>query len=365
MRFCDHCLAPLSQDATHCPECGLPVTSGTDDPLLHEEAERLVNPRLARANLLRLRGQWEEAIRACAEVLRQFPSNVHAHALMGDIYRDQGNLEEAAQWYKLALELAPDSVVDRQRLEQVQRELELRQQAQHQSQEVQHLQKQTRTLRIFSASVIGAAIVIAIGITWAFQNRIASENAPLNITTSRLAGEPSATTAPLPMPERDGAAAPSPTLSEPVPPVGSAESKAKTESVWRSEDDLLAEKVREWLRPHNMQPDVLTVTTDPLANHLLVTFGYTSEVPKDVQHRTAWLAAAAVFALQPSVEVVRVRCLVPMHSPSAEKMLVLGFSVDLQRKTMPPHPTETPVQDIPAFFQNVYYNPAAGVTPGR
>jgi tetratricopeptide (TPR) repeat protein len=168
MKFCDHCLAPLSQNATHCPECGLPVTSGTDDPLLIAEEERLVNPRLAHANLLRMRGQLEEAMRVCAEVLRQFPGNVHAHALMGDIHRDQGNLEEAAQWYKLALDLAPDSAVDRRRLEQVQQELELRQKAQSQSREVEHLQKQARALRIFSASVLGVAVLIAIGITWAF-----------------------------------------------------------------------------------------------------------------------------------------------------------------------------------------------------
>lgn len=363
MRFCDHCLAPLSQDVTHCPECGLPVTSGTDDPLVHEEAERLVNPRLAQANLLRLRGQWDEAIRACAEVLRQFPSNVHAHALMGDIYRDQGNLEEAAQWYKLALDLAPDSVVDRQRLEQVQRELELRQQAQHQSQEVQHLQKQTRTLRILSASVIGVAVVIAIGITWAFQSRIASETTPLSITTSRLAGDTSTAATTLPTPQRNGAVITAPTADEPATALGSVGTKAKTDTAWRTEDDLLAEKVREWLRPHNVQPDLLTVTTDPLASHLLVTFGYTSEVSKDVLYRTAWLAAAAVFALQPGAEAVRVRCLVPVQAATAEKMLVLGFSVDLQRKAMPPHPAETPLADIPRFFGQIYYNLHAGVPP--
>ncbi|MCS6950065.1 MAG: tetratricopeptide repeat protein [Armatimonadota bacterium] len=360
MRFCDHCLAPLSQEATHCPECGLPVTSGTDDPLLLEEAERLVNPRLAQANLLRLRGQWDEAIRACAEVLRQFPSNVHAHALMGDIYRDQGNLEEAAQWYKLALDLAPDSVVDRQRLEQVQRELELRQQARHQSQEVQHLQKQARNLRIFSASVIGAAVVIAIGITWAFQSRIASNTTPLSITTSRLSTEAS-TMASLPTPEGNSTVIPTPNPPEPQTTSSPHEPKPKAEAAVHTEDDLLAEKVREWLRQHRVAPDLLTVVTDPVANHLLVTFGYHSEVSRDTLYRTAWLSAAAAFAVQPSIETVRVRCLVPVNTPAAEKLLVLGFSVDLHRKAMPPQPAETPLQDILKFFEQVYSNPEVGI----
>jgi len=363
MKFCDHCLAPLSQNATHCPECGLPVTSGTDDPLLIAEEERLVNPRLAHANLLRMRGQWEEAMRVCADVLRQFPSNVHAHALMGDIYRDQGNLEEAAQWYKLALDLAPDSVVDRRRLEQVQQELELRQKAQSQSQEVEHLQRQARALRIFSASVLGVAVLIAIGITWAFQHRLsrAASAGAVNITTSQLPMETSVATT-LPAPQSSNGTMP---VVPPEPPDASGDSAArpKAETAPRTEDDMMAEKVKEWLRPHGVVPNLLTVTTDPLANHLLVTFGYTLDISRSVLYRTAWLSAAAVFALQPETQTVRVRCLVPTSAPSGEKIMVLAFTADILRKQMPPQPEDTPAKDIPAFFQNAYYNPAAGLAP--
>jgi hypothetical protein len=359
MNFCDHCLAPLSKDATHCPECGLPVTSGTDDPLLIEEEERMVNPRLAHANLLRMRGQWEEAMRACSDVLRQFPNNVHAHALMGDIYRDQGNLEEAAQWYKLALDLAPDSVVDRQRLEQVQRELELRQKAQSQSQEVEHLQKQTRMLRIFSVSVLGLAVLIAFGITWAFQSRISGGSAPLSITTSRLS-EQASTASTLSAPDVTSADT---SPSQPQPEVSTPATKPRPETRLLTEDDLLAEKIQEWLRQHEVKPHLLVVSTDPLANHLMITFGYGSDVNKDVLHRTAWLAAAAAFAIQPDVQTVRIRCMVPVNAPSAEKVLIWGFAADILRKQMPPQPVDTPAKDIPAFFQNVYYNPAAGMVP--
>lgn len=357
MNFCDHCLAPLAPNATHCPECGLPVTSGTDDPLLIAEEERLVNPRLAHANLLRMRGKWEEAMRACSEILRQFPNNVHAHALMGDIYRDQGNLDEAALWYKLALDLAPDSAVDRRRLEQVQQELEIRQQAQSRSEEVEHLQKQARLLRVFSASVLGLAVIVAIGITWAFQSRIARRpaSAPLSITTSRLPVEtPAVTDLSPPNAEPD---IQSNISTEPPPPV-----KPKRPERIRTQDDLLADRVKEWLGQHEVKPNLLTVTTDPLANHLLVTFGYTSSTSRDTLYRTAWLSAAAVFAMQPEVQTVRVRCLVPVDAPSTEKMMILAFTADILRKQMPPQPVDTPTKDIPAFFQNTWYNPTAGIT---
>lgn len=357
MRFCDHCLAPLSQDATHCPECGLPVTSGTDDPLLIAEEERLVNPRLAQANLLRMRGQWEEAMRVCAGVLRQFPSNVHAHALMGDIYRDQGNLEEAAQWYKLALDLAPDSVVDRQKLEQVQRELELQSKAERESQEVQHLHRQARMLRIFSAAVIGVAVLIAIGITWAFQSRIARGTAStsLSIATSRLPEE----TVSVPSPTLT---VPQPSNAAQTPPQGNASTEASKAPVSvdrqpRTQDDLLAAQIVEWLKQHQIHPVLLTVTSDPLSEHLLVSFGYTAPVSKDILWRTAWLAAVAVFTIQPEVQTVRVRCLVPAAHQEGEPVLGLGFVGDLSRKQLPSQPVETPAQEIPKFFQNVYVSP--------
>jgi tetratricopeptide (TPR) repeat protein len=40
----------------------------------------------------------------------RFPSNETVHALLGDIYADQGKLEDAIQWYELLVELAPTNV---------------------------------------------------------------------------------------------------------------------------------------------------------------------------------------------------------------------------------------------------------------
>lgn len=72
---------------------------------------------LAEANLFRMRGQWQAAETRCIDVMRADPNNVHAHSLLGDIYRDQGRFEDAAQWYRLALDLNPESAADRSKLE--------------------------------------------------------------------------------------------------------------------------------------------------------------------------------------------------------------------------------------------------------
>ena len=87
-----------------------------------------IGPLLARANLLRMRGQWSDAADVCAEVLRLAPQNANAHSLLGDIYQDQGRPEEARQWYHLALELHPGSEADRAKLARTEEMLEARQQ---------------------------------------------------------------------------------------------------------------------------------------------------------------------------------------------------------------------------------------------
>jgi len=105
----------LPDDALFCSVCGTEL-SRTADP-----ASDAAEIALASANLLRVRKQFEEAEKRCVEVLRADPNNVHAHSLLGDIYRDQGRLEDAREWYQMALDLNPSSRADREKLAAVNR----------------------------------------------------------------------------------------------------------------------------------------------------------------------------------------------------------------------------------------------------
>ncbi len=67
---------------------------------------------LAQANLLRMRGCWAEAIEKCMAALRLSPENASAQSLLGDIYENQGLLDDAIQWYRMALDVQPDSPAD-------------------------------------------------------------------------------------------------------------------------------------------------------------------------------------------------------------------------------------------------------------
>jgi hypothetical protein len=92
---------------------------GGSERRTQEEAEQLVGPLLARANLLRMRCQWDEAVAVCTEALRRAPESATAHTLLGDIYEAQGKFDDAMQWYGMAVDLAPDRPGDREKLERV------------------------------------------------------------------------------------------------------------------------------------------------------------------------------------------------------------------------------------------------------
>ena len=67
-----------------------------------------LDPLLGQANLARMRSQYSEAAEMCVRVLRSQPGNADAHSLLGDIYRDQGAVDDAIQWYRMATDIRPN-----------------------------------------------------------------------------------------------------------------------------------------------------------------------------------------------------------------------------------------------------------------
>lgn len=107
-----------------CPKCFEMVAAGhvctePDCPLEAEPEsgpEAKVYPELAKANVLRMRGEYKLARDTCLSLLRQYPNNADAHTLLGDIEAEEGDLVHAAQWYEMALDLRPESEVAAQKL---------------------------------------------------------------------------------------------------------------------------------------------------------------------------------------------------------------------------------------------------------
>lgn len=95
-------------------------SSGGDVPRAGEgELPQGAYTLLAQANLLRMRGHWPEAIEKCMTALKLSPDNASAQSLLGDIYENQGLLDDAVQWYRMALDVHPDSPADKMKLARV------------------------------------------------------------------------------------------------------------------------------------------------------------------------------------------------------------------------------------------------------
>ena len=98
-----------------CPECGAAMSHDQGS----EGSDTAVYPELARANLLRMRGDYKAAEQQCLAILRRYPNNATANILLGDICAEKGDLDQSMQWYEMALDLAPESQAAQHKLESV------------------------------------------------------------------------------------------------------------------------------------------------------------------------------------------------------------------------------------------------------
>jgi hypothetical protein len=146
--ICSHCGFQIVEESRYCPKCGQPVAAdaapvvepaaqpvesdvvlekmrnneNTGAPPSQKAPDRqALEGLLKQANLCRLRGQWTEAIDHCIAILRVRPNSATTHSLLGDIYRDQGRIEDAIRWYRMAVDLRPNPA-DEAKLQRLERE---------------------------------------------------------------------------------------------------------------------------------------------------------------------------------------------------------------------------------------------------
>jgi hypothetical protein len=194
---CRECGHSLPEAAVFCPECGVKIEAkakagvpggqataagGAAGPRVNSSASRSASSGagasmealLARANLLRMRGQWAEAVERCTEALRLDPKSAAAHSLLGDIYENQGRLDKASHWYQLALEQNPDSIADQAKLARVR--------------ELQAVRRRTGDPRFSWAYLVAVAGVAFLFVTFVMAALVARDKG--RAVTTELANQP-------------------------------------------------------------------------------------------------------------------------------------------------------------------------------
>lgn len=84
---------------------------------------------MSRINLLRIRGDISSAKTLCLATLKKYPASVDAHTMMGDLHAEQADLEPAAEWYALALDLDPNAPGAQTKLNRIRAALDISKQA--------------------------------------------------------------------------------------------------------------------------------------------------------------------------------------------------------------------------------------------
>lgn len=149
---CPRCFAVIPGANDFCPECGYALGGG-------EGSDTAVYQDLAQANLARMRGEKQGAIDQCLKVLREFPNNVTAHSLLGEIYMEHGELKQAAEWFEMALDLDPKAVREQQLLDRVRRQMD----ESETKATLQHLEVKPKSgLTALWASMVGLIVIVGI-----------------------------------------------------------------------------------------------------------------------------------------------------------------------------------------------------------
>ncbi len=153
---CARCFAHVPAGQAYCPECGAPTGEATP------AADSKVHGELAQANLLRLRGDLDGSEKALLAILRRFPNDPHAHEMLGDVFVERGETDRAAEWYELALDLAPSSPDVRRKLQEARDHVDEREVAD--TAETLGLPSARTSLVWWPLAVSGALVILAIAI---------------------------------------------------------------------------------------------------------------------------------------------------------------------------------------------------------
>lgn len=288
--LCEKCFAMLDVGAEFCPDCGAPVGAVPGAP--GSDAE--IYPQLAQANLLRMRGDYKLAENVCLAILHRFPNNATANTLLGDIAAERGDLEHAVQWYELALDLLPDSDIDKSKLAAAKKRISERDVAET----AQQLELPTRS---GLAPVVIVAIVSAIALVGTISYVLGRQNpAPLKSASPFVirSETPPIDTHDATEPRNEAI---KPDVSEPTTNSNPG-STTVLGSAWRPQEDSelttqLADKLTD-------RAALLDASLDPRSNGLRLTF-LTEDGSNEREIGARMAAQALEFLPQTNIVVVR------------------------------------------------------------
>lgn len=173
--YCTACGARNPSDSNFCRQCGhrLDTSAG---PRISEEAFDSALPEdeqlaalVERAYMLRREGNLTDAVEKCRRAIEIRPDSTSAHSLLGQLYERMGHRAEAIREIEEVLRLNPGSIADRVKLDELREGI-----APHGSSQPTHIvlggrDSATARLRpwVLGGAVVALSALVSVGVTLA------------------------------------------------------------------------------------------------------------------------------------------------------------------------------------------------------
>ena len=354
---CIVCKAEIPDDSLFCCICGAKLDS-MNASLSAKDLPSL-EYLLAQANLFRMQAKWEEAEKKCIEILRKDPNNYDAHSLLGDIYRDQGRYEDAAQWYQLALDLNPESQKEPEKLAQL-KELCAKNQSSMDEESSIILDRTQRIIGItpsvwLKGLTVMSVVFMVIVVVFLIKARDNYEN-----NAKETPSPPANVTMQLAQPVTPQPATPRVGISvQPSPPRQSTLLPTLLPSVMNSGDENRLQSILAQSNILDSSYSVLGITFDPRTEHATVQLLYNIQnaspfdpSARDLAIHQSLSAAQALFKGDPSLQSLTMEVKCPTSMQTAEPI----FIGDIQAAAAMKIPSTSRTGQLLALFNNVWPN---------
>ena len=333
MRKCSDCRIILEPDVSYCPQCGKQV-DGTAAKKRPSSVE--VGALLTSANLHRLREEWEEAARDAARALGLDPENAEIASLMGTIYEQRGMPDEAAVWYRMALQLNPDSAADRARLTRV---------------ETQMAGSTARKNRFGGAWVWAGAALVALAAVLSVALLMRGKP-QVEAPPQAVARRPAQTTD-IGRRRMDASSPPN------APPVGTrpaSDAAGASRGLRTPAESRIRGEAADSPAVRELRARVDDVIADPRHGAVIVTFSVPSTAPvtKTAVLRASAAIAAAAFEANREVNSVTARCLITEPASGGTQIAFVGEVIRGAIEGLGGQPT---AEQMAGVFERPWWNP--------
>lgn len=338
MLRCEDCRIVVEDDVRFCPKCGKELASEERAPKLDGSN---VESLLASATLHKIRSEWEAAIADATDALRLDPRNPDIASLLGDIYAEQGMLDEALVWYQMAVELNPNSEVDRERLTRLSKEIAARRREERTG-SFAAFEKHTKVWTLLLAAVFVLLVATALGVTL-IRGKTQDERTPRQTATGRSRVTPPPAEPTLPEPT----IAPESPANAPSAPGGSPLRTPAEASVRTGLSSAQA------IADAGITID--DVIADPRSGVVTVTFSvpHRDFISRAQIVRAAAAVARTVFALRQDANFVTARCVIQAGGLGPQIAFV-GDTARQSIEVLGENPTD---QQLASVFTRPWWHP--------